>query len=168
MPSFDRYWRQMIGTYIDWLLPARNGIFSWDLLLCSPRQECQSVRVSVSKTGTPRFGNGRVLPSWIQIKGIRGLRTDLGKILSIWPFENLTTVFLVHKVKSKTWEDNKKISQKQKRFLIPPLHNKIFVWIYQTKFLEGSIFCTVHSGVVPSKSVGMGKKIDEIIFWIPC
>ena len=31
----------------------------------------------------------------------RCLRTDLRKILSIWPFENSTTVLLVHKVKSK-------------------------------------------------------------------
>ena len=30
----------------------------------------------------------------------RGLITDLGKILSIWPFENSTTVLLVYKVKS--------------------------------------------------------------------
>ena len=50
-----------------------------------------------------RFGSGDVLPSWIDT-GIwsmpnerhtfRGLRTDLGKILSIWPFENSTTVLV--------------------------------------------------------------------------
>ena len=50
--------------------------------------------------GSTRFGNGGVLPSWIDT-GIwsmpnerytyRGLRTDLGKILSVWPFENSTT-----------------------------------------------------------------------------
>ena len=50
----------------------------------------------------PRFGNGGVLPSWID-NGIwsmpherythKGLRTDLGKIPSFLPFENLTTAF---------------------------------------------------------------------------
>ena len=39
-----------------------------------------------------------------QMKGklIGNLITDLRKILSNWPFENSTTVLLVHKVKSKT------------------------------------------------------------------
>ena len=37
-----------------------------------------------------------------QMKGtLIGVSTDLGKILSIWPFENSTTVLLVQKVKSK-------------------------------------------------------------------
>ena len=49
----------------------------------------------------------------------RGLKTDLGKILSIWPFENSTTAFLVHKVKSKIWLENKKISYRQKNSLYP-------------------------------------------------
>ena len=56
------------------------------------------------------------------MKGIytyRGLRTDLGKILSFWPFENFI---------------------KAKMFLVPPLHNKIFILDLSNQVLEGSIF----------------------------
>ena len=54
----------------------------------------------------------------------RGLRTDLGKILSIWPFENSTTVI------------EKLINAKM--FLLLPLHNKIFILDVSDQVLEDS------------------------------
>ena len=83
-----------------------------------------------------RFGSGGVLPSWIDT-GVwsmpnerytyRGLNTDLRKILSNWPFENFTNVLLVQKVKSKIRLDNQNKFIKAKMFVIPSLHNRIFI-----------------------------------------
>ena len=79
----------------------------------------------------------------------RGLRTDLGKIPSIWSFENSTTVLLVHKVQNLNRQS--KIFIKAKTFLTPPLHNKIFVLNHFKNFSEYLIcvHCTEQKLLTP-------------------
>ena len=87
-----------------------------------------------------RFGNGGILPSWSlpnKRYTYRGLRTNLGKILSIWPFENTTTVLL----DNLKWQSKNFI--KVKMFLMPPLLSKISILDLSNQVLEGSIICTV-------------------------
>ena len=80
------------------------------------------------KGNITRFGPGRVWPSWINTQiwnmpneryTYRDLRTDLIQILWNWPFENSTTVFLDHKVKSKIWIGNQKNSLNKKLSIYP-------------------------------------------------
>ena len=122
--------------------------------------------VRKKKYRSTRFGRGGVLPSWIvtwiwsmpnERYTYRGLRTDLGKIISIWPFENSTTVLLVHKVKFKICLNRQsKIFMKAKMFLIPPLHKNILNPSNQV--LEGSIFCTIGKKLAILKSSKNGSK----------
>ena len=86
----------------------------------------------------PRFGSRGLLPSWINT-GIW-----IGKILSIWPFENSTTALCFWSIKqSPKFDLTIKTFHKNKNFPHTPLHNKIFIFDLSSQVLEGSIFSTV-------------------------